>query len=401
VAVGISPAALDVAAFFAQITSAVTSTGEPSKVPAIAARAVPNEGAVGSALTSPLELAGPALASIGAASTVSLAKSLEPSSYDVHPIAKESDNASTSAPVSPQKSGETIPQEETAQPAANTTSARRIAEIMQVVDSKEIATQIIAPASPGQPSGTSGALDTSRMKSAGHKNENAGLTVQKLPGASQAADDSASLDTKGGSLSFSSKNQGKADFSGFTSSADLGSNLTSNALPPVSIAGADRVLTTEQAGLQVEKVTRLVSQEAMMVRQSGATSLAVSLKLDPQTEIFVQITNHGGQIQASLRCDRGSLSSLGAHWDQLQGSLARHNVQLLPMVDRTASRPSLTAEFSDAGTSRQSNQFAGSREQNVPAPRGQLSPAESTAKPGRARTGKSKKSSTEGWESWA
>ena len=101
-------------------------------------------------------------------------------------------------------------------------------------------------------------------------------------------------------------------------------------------------------------MTRLVTQEVAMIKQSGANSLAVSLKIDPQTELFLQLTNHDGQIQASLRCERGSMAGLDTHWGQLQESLSRQNVQLLPLEEKFSSRASvgsgISGPSSPAGT---------------------------------------------------
>ena len=107
--------------------------------------------------------------------------------------------------------------------------------------------------------------------------------------------------------------------------------------------GAQAVNT---AAVQVERVAQLVSQEVFMVRQSGANALAVSLKVDSQTELFLQLTSHNGQIQASLRCDRGNVEGLDSHWAELQQSLARQNVQLMPFDNRTA--PSGAALFTQS-----------------------------------------------------
>ena len=75
----------------------------------------------------------------------------------------------------------------------------------------------------------------------------------------------------------------------------------------------------------------MISREVTMVRQSGAQALAVTLKVDAHTSLFLQLTNHNGQIEASVRCEKGSAAGLDTHWGELQESLARQNVQLLPL----------------------------------------------------------------------
>jgi hypothetical protein len=98
------------------------------------------------------------------------------------------------------------------------------------------------------------------------------------------------------------------------------------ALPPhVASAGA-------RCSGRIKQVERLISREVVMVRQSGAEALAVSLKVDWQTSLFLQLTNHHGQIEAAVRCESGEAGVLAAGWGQLQQSLALQNVQLLPLT---------------------------------------------------------------------
>ncbi len=152
---------------------------------------------------------------------------------------------------------------------------------------------------------------------------------------------------------------------------------------------------------QVERVARMVNQEVVMIKQSGANSLAVSLKLDPQTELFLQLTNHDGQIQAAIRFERGSVAGLESHWGQLQESLARQNVQLLPLAEKLSSRnPSFHAP-PDSSNSRQFNQSARDRQlpsRDLPA---ELPRAEKPVKTVPARGEKNTNTSPRGWEFWA
>jgi len=49
----------------------------------------------------------------------------------------------------------------------------------------------------------------------------------------------------------------------------------------------------------------------------------------------LQLTNHNGQIEAAVRCEKGGAAALDSHWGELQESLARQNVQLLPLQDNS------------------------------------------------------------------
>jgi hypothetical protein len=99
-------------------------------------------------------------------------------------------------------------------------------------------------------------------------------------------------------------------------------------------APTNAVPTPEETAIQIERVSRLVFQEVVMIQQSGATSLAVSLKVDTRTELFLQLTSHDGQMLASLRFERGNPAGLGGCWQELQDALARQDVHLLPLANQ-------------------------------------------------------------------
>ncbi len=190
--------------------------------------------------------------------------------------------------------------------------------------------------------GMRAALNNQRMKFAAEKNEIAGRTVQKLPDAS-APD--AFADDLIGKVNVKSD----SDLSGHSKDSfdpnlliDVSANSNVSDLMQGKLV--EQPQSSDTAAAQVERVAHLVNQEVLTVRQSGANSLAVSLKVDSHTELFLQLTNHDGQIQASLRCERGNVEGLGSHWGELQESLARQNVQLMPLENNFSSRsnPTLT-----------------------------------------------------------
>ena len=189
---------------------------------------------------------------------------------------------------------------------------------------------------PVLPDGMTAALNKQRMKFVSEKNEIAERAVQKLP------DATSSDDLSGGSAP---KTDIKAnpDVSQSTKESfdsNLAMNLSAKGIATdlVQDKSTGKIESPLPAAAQAERVNHLVSQEAVTIRQSGANSLAVSLKVDPHTELFLQLTNHDGQIQASIRCERGNIEGLDSHWGQLQESLARQNVHLLPLEDKTAAR---------------------------------------------------------------
>jgi hypothetical protein len=184
------------------------------------------------------------------------------------------------------------------------------------------------------------------MKSATQENEIAGFAAQKLPPDRQTASVTAGADVAipTARISISADSTESRESAGQWMIVDTTGQ------------GAAATLTTNFAGAGapsargIEQVERLISREVVMVRQSGAEALAVSLKVDSRTSLFLQLTNHHGQIEASVRCESGDAGALGAHWKQLQESLARQNVQLLPLQDKPLpARPSSNASAETHG----------------------------------------------------
>jgi hypothetical protein len=170
------------------------------------------------------------------------------------------------------------------------------------------------------------------MKSALQKNEIAGSAAQKLPPDRQSVTATAGADEAIPAPLL----RIAADFS------DPKESAASWMIMDTTAKGeAAPTLTTNVAGGgapspgSIEQVERLITREVVMVRQSGAEALSVSLKVDARTSLFLQLTNHPGGIEASVCCEQGDARALGAHWGQLQESLARQNVHLLPLEDKT------------------------------------------------------------------
>ncbi|MEP6662310.1 MAG: hypothetical protein ABJC04_01480 [Verrucomicrobiota bacterium] len=103
-------------------------------------------------------------------------------------------------------------------------------------------------------------------------------------------------------------------------------------------APIDQFPAVDQTTRQTERLGNLIHNEVITFKVTGVNELAVSLKVDSQTEIFLGLTQRDGHIQASIRCESGSLAGIEGHWTQLQESLARHNVQLLPLEQNHASK---------------------------------------------------------------
>jgi hypothetical protein len=236
------------------------------------------------------------------------------------------------------------------------------------------------------------------MKSASQKNEIAGSATQKLPPDRQTAAAAAGADE----AIPAARIHTTPDFSNAKESAAqwmiLDPAAKEAAAPTLTANVADG--SAPSSG-RIDQVERMISREVVLVRQSGAEALAVSLKVDARTSLFLQLTNHRGRIEASVRCEAGDAGALGAHWGQLQESLARQNVQLLPLQDN--SFPANSSFDAPAGSPKN---FQDGPPAQHPPPR---PPAPETAKPSHdamnaavnLTKSKNKPLRHSGWEKWA
>ncbi len=283
-------------------------------------------------------------------------------------------------------------------PPADPVKAR--ANIAQVTEVKDF-TLAQVNAEPTPPiDGTHAALKNQRMKSTAEKNEIAGRTVQKVPDASATADSSNDLAGKATVKAEPDLSKQAKEF--FDPALLLQLSPGSSATESRPEKSAEPTHAADAAAAQIERVAHLVKQEVIMVRQSGANSLAVSLKVDSHTELYLQLTNHDGQIQASVRCERGNVEGFGSHWGELQESLARQNVQLMPLENKASSRggPAVVPS-SETSSWRAFDQSFQNRQQQSREPRDET-PLDSVAgDPVRPRKTSTTNRSRQGWETWA
>jgi hypothetical protein len=111
----------------------------------------------------------------------------------------------------------------------------------------------------------------------------------------------------------------------------------------------------------------------------------VALKLDSNTQLFLQLTTNNGMVQASVRCDRGQFAPEDSQWAQLQQSLARQNVELLPMT----------------ASSNMNFQQPSGQNQRRPANREDWPSADAAVQPAQPRKQKEQNRPSKNWESWA
>ena len=154
----------------------------------------------------------------------------------------------------------------------------------------------------------------------------------------------------------------------------------------------------------VERVSKMVGREVMLFRQHSSDSMAVVLRPDANTELFLHFSRRDGQIEASVRCERGDFHQLNALWSQLQESLAHQKVRLHPLQEAAADTGSghrYSDGFNRSGHD-ESSRHSGSDNDFMdewPAP---ASPDEQPAHVrSRRESGHRLSTSRPGWETWA
>jgi hypothetical protein len=216
--------------------------------------------------------------------------------------------------------------------------------------------------------GTGVALKTSEMKATVEKNEIAGLDLpkeQNLTSWQAVSQLSADVSQKGNEQETPDISSGKKEAADQSFAANLPGKVELHSSARLSEEESLRPVAHAQ---QADRISNLISQEVVTMKKLGASSLAVSLKVDNQTELSLRLNNHEGRIHAFVSCERGSVPHLEKHWQELRESLARQNVQLMPLNEKFFS--SIT-NYSSSSSSNQSNQFEDHAQKN-PQPRREL-----------------------------
>ena len=224
--------------------------------------------------------------------------------------------------------------------------------------------------------------------------------TRQAPGALEALPAAAAEPSRdeGGTLNFSTRNLSATEWQA--------ERPVSSSERPASDSPNGRTVDTTGT---VERISKLVLGEAALIKQHSSDSMAVVLRPDAETELFVHLTQRNGQIEATVRCERGDLQHLGVLWGQLQESLAQQKVRLAPLQGS----PSNQSNFNQpAGADPNGSGHGGrSQREGPPPPDKQFMdewpvPASSSTDPAhvRGRGGSRHRrltTSRPGWETWA
>lgn len=118
---------------------------------------------------------------------------------------------------------------------------------------------------------------------------------------------------------------------------------------PRALELASAPLLPEPTRVPMEKIQTLISREVTLVRQLGADALAIVLKPDSRTELFLQLSHHDGKTEAMIRCERGDFEHLQKNWAQLQSSLVGQHTTLAPLQRSTLAWQEITDRSPTSG----------------------------------------------------
>jgi hypothetical protein len=313
--------------------------------------------------------------------------------------AEERPAAQTQLPGAPDAAEESAPAADSTPPAAEA-SAPRLNAAKVAVRAGLPGPQ--APAAvPSEATGISAARQESRMES---------TTSSKLPGAVNGREATGALEESPAAAADPSRDSAEPlEFSARNLSAmewQTGRPVSSSDRPSSDAANGRTVDTTGT----VERISRLVLGEAALIKQHSSDSMAVVLRPDAETELFVHLTQRNGQIEATVRCERGDLQHLGALWGQLQESLAQQKVRLAPLQEPPSQHSNFNPPAgSDTNGSGHGSPRHSQREERPPEKQFMdewPTPASSSTDPAhvRGRGGSRHRrltTSRPGWETWA
>lgn len=105
------------------------------------------------------------------------------------------------------------------------------------------------------------------------------------------------------------------------------------------VSNLDEVLRHRNTlSFQCQRLFDLISREVYLIREAGANSLAVVVRPDRHTELFLQIQLKSERVEAFVRCVRGDMTVLSRDWDRLREVLRCEGVELAPVQQCLSSR---------------------------------------------------------------
>ena len=143
-----------------------------------------------------------------------------------------------------------------------------------------------------------------------------------------------------------------------------------------------------------------ISRQAVALRHFNAESMAVVLKPDDATAVFLHLKLTAGVVEVQARFERGDYAALNAGWGQVQQALAAQGIRLGPLQAPVTHHSTSTVASSFAGLTQEQDQKQSSEDYFPDAPPGRPLPIPGP-KAARRRAASSTVRAHENWESWA
>jgi hypothetical protein len=173
-------------------------------------------------------------------------------------------------------------------------------------------------------------------------------------------------------------------------------------IPELAVMDAPSLGRVESSvGSTVERVAGMILNQVAQIRQWSADAMAVVLRPDADTELFLRVVRTNGEWEAHLRLDRGDAAQINAHWAGLQNALGQQHIRLAPFRDNShAAAPSGSSSGLDSDLSNPQPGSHGRPERASDEPPAWRESGANT----RGRSSKKKPgqpSARGGWEFWA
>src|SRR5690606_37477075 len=85
------------------------------------------------------------------------------------------------------------------------------------------------------------------------------------------------------------------------------------------------------SGQMAEHIEQLIVREHIVLHKNEARALAVEIRPDQQTELYVEIHRRDGGTEAVVTLRKGDLETLGAGWEELKSQLEKQDIRLAPL----------------------------------------------------------------------
>ena len=156
-------------------------------------------------------------------------------------------------------------------------------------------------------------------------------------------------------------------------------------------------LIKSQPPVGFDPLAMQISKQAIALKHFNAESMAVVLKPDDATAVFLHLKLSGGQVEVHARMERGDYSAMNSNWSQLQQALAPQGIRLGALQEAATNHSTSAAAFGSFARDREERP---SQKSFVPEP-GREQPLPTRTTKVTLRVAPKLTAAKKHWESWA